>query len=284
MPMSPTQGIGVLSSIPFAGTKLAAAFDKGFGRAGIYANIKDNCGYDAASLQAAVQALNNDIKIGLIVTVGGLIAAQEAARSTGATLPFISLIGGTPGNFKGGGYFRGGVSLESFAHNPHRIAHLKSLKIPEEKICLLSNPNSFMSPLERTAWQAAPRGGVFDAGGTAGAGSPNSTATYKAAFGKISAAGMMAVVVSADPFFQATMDDLINEANQWIKAGQGRRICYPLHDYANPSGKCQPIAGHTLYGPDLMEAYALLGQMAAKFLAGQATTLQSYGPGSPQDH
>src|SRR5512146_1277102 len=60
MPASPTQGIGVLSSISFSGTGLADAFLKGLGRE-VYLNVKDNRGYDAKSLNEALQALNNDI-------------------------------------------------------------------------------------------------------------------------------------------------------------------------------------------------------------------------------
>src|ERR1043165_3877085 len=108
-----TQGIGVLSSISFNGTRLASAFQKGLSNPGIYINVQDNRGYDPKSLHHAVQLLNNDVKV-------GLVTAQEASKNTGATLPFISLVGGTPGHFPspGQGYFRGGVSLETFAHNP----------------------------------------------------------------------------------------------------------------------------------------------------------------------
>ena len=283
MPTSPTQGIGVLSSISFGGTALAAAFQKGLGR-DVPMNVKDNRGYDAKALNEALQALNNDVKLGLIVTVGGLVVAQEAAKETGATLPFISLVGGTPGMFPslGQGYFRGGVSLETFAQNPHRIAHLASLGIPENKICLLSNPNSYMAAAETAAWTSAARGPVIKAGGTR-KGSPNSTTTYRTAFEKIAQAGMIGVVVSADPFFKETMDELIDVANEWIGQGKGRRICYPLHDYENPAGRCKPAPGYTLHGPMLEEAYESLGRMAAAFLAGQPIGLETLGLSPPRD-
>ncbi len=284
MPADVTQGIGVLSSISFAGTPLAAAFRKGLGRE-IYMNVQDNRGYDPQSLNSAVQVLNNDVKIGLIVTAGGLVVAQEAAKKTGATLPFISLVGGTPGVLSPGqGYFRGGVSLETFAHNPLRTAHLARSGIPEDKICLLSNPNSWMAPTETKAWASSPRGPIFTAGAVTGKGATNSAATYKPAFAAIAAAGMRAVVVSADPFFKETMDDLIEAANEWLAGGKDRRICYPLHDYANHAGRCKPAAGHTLHGPVLEDAYELLGKTAADFLAGQPTRLQTYTLSPPQDH
>jgi hypothetical protein len=272
----PTQGVGVVSSIAFSGTKLADAFQTGLSRPEIYMTIKDNCGYNPKSLHKGIHALNNDVHVGLIVTAGGLVVAQEAAKAIGATLPFISLIGGTPGDFPsvGQGYFRGGVSLETFAHNPHRVAHLKALGIPESKVCLLSNPNSFMSPAETNAWVAAGRGPVISAGASPGTEPANSVATYAPAFAAIEAANMQAVVVSADPFFKDTMDDLIDAANRWLAGGKGRRIVYPLHDYENGAGKCRPLAGHTLHGPDLYEAYELLGKTAAEFLAGQHTSLQ----------
>ncbi len=286
MSVLPAQGVGILSSISFSGTKLADAFQKGLSRPEIYVTIKDNCGYDPKSLHKGVHALNNDLHVGLIVTAGGLIVAREAAKPTGATLPFISLIGGTPGAFPsvGQGYFRGGVSLETFAHNPHRVAHLKGLGIPEEKVCLLSNPNSFMSPTEMAAWVAAGRGPVIGAGASPGMGSTNSVATYPPAFAAIEAAHMQAVVVSADPFFKDTMDDLIDAANRWLAGGKGRRIVYPLHDYGNATGRCKPSAGHTLHGPDLVEAYESLGRTTAAFLAGQQTTLQVLGISAARDN
>jgi hypothetical protein len=286
MPMSVTQGIGVLSSISFRGTKLADAFQKGLGRPEVYINVQDNRGYDPKSLDQAVHTLNNDIKVGLIVTVGGLVSAQAAGAKTGATIPFISLVGGTPGAFpsQGQGYFRGGISLETFAHNPHRVAHLKGLGVPENKVCLLSNPNSHMAAAETAAWVASGRGPVITAGASAGLGTSNSATTYRPAFAAIAAANMSAVVVSADPFFKETMDELIDAANNWIAGGPGRRICYPLHDYANASGKCKPAPGHTLHGPVLEDAYESLGKMAANFLAGQPTTLQTLGINTGRDY
>jgi len=283
MQTSPTQGIGVLSSISFGGTALAAAFRKGLGR-DVPMNVKDNRGYDAKSLNEALQALNNDVELGLIVTVGGLVVAQEAAKETGATLPFISLVGGTPGIFPslGQGYFRGGVSLETFAQNPHRVAHLATLGVPESKICLLSNPNSYMAAAETAAWMSGGRGPVIKAGGTS-KGSSNSTTTYRPAFAEIAKTGMVGVVVSADPFFKETMDELIDAANGWITQGKGRRICYPLLDYENPTGKCKPAPGYTLHGPILEEAYELLGRMAADFLASRPIGLETFGLSAPRD-
>lgn len=286
MPAAVTQGIGVLSSISFDGTNLADAFKKGLGNPRIYINVQDNRGYEPKSLHNGVQVLNNDTKVGLIVTVGGLVSAQEAAKPTGATLPFISLVGGTPGHFPspGQGYFRGGVSLETFAHNPHRVAHLKGLGVPESKVCLLSNPNSHMAAAETAAWVLKGRGPVITAGASAGLGTSNSAATYRPAFAAIAGAGMQAVVVSADPFFKETMDELIDAANSWVSEGKDRRVIYPLHDYANVSGKCKPARGHTFHGPLLEEAYELLGKMAASFLAGQPTTLQTLGISAAHDH
>jgi hypothetical protein len=281
--MSPKQGIGVLSSIAFTGTGLEAAFRKGLG-AGVHMTVKDRCGYEPRALHNAVQALNNDIELGLIATVGGLIVAQAAASATGATLPYISLVGGTPGAFPspGQGYFRGGVSLETFAHNPHRVAYLRAQHgIPENKVCLLSNPNSYMSGVETAAWVAAGRGPVIAAGAGNGAGTANDVQTYRPAFAKIEAAGMQAVVVSADPYFKDSMDELIAVANAWMAGGKGRRVCYPLNDYA--TGKVKPAPGHTLHGPDLEDAYEVLGNMAANFLASRPTMLQIVGISAARD-
>jgi len=94
---------------------------------------------------------------------------------------------------------------------------------------------------------------------------------------------MVGVVVSADPFFKETMDELIDAANGWITQGKGRRICYPLLDYENPTGKCKPAPGYTLHGPILEEAYELLGRMAADFLASRPIGLETFGLSAPRD-
>jgi hypothetical protein len=72
-------------------------------------------------------------------------------------------------------------------------------------------------------------------------------------------ASVKAIVMSADPFFQDTMDELIDAAN-----GTGRYICYPLQAYENTGGTHLPTHGKaTLFGPSLVGAYKLLGQLAS---------------------
>ncbi len=60
--------------------------------------------------------------------------------------------------------------------------------------------------------------------------------------------------MSADPFFQETMDELVPEANK-----SGIHVIYPLQDYKNAWEP--PTPGYaTLQGPDLLEAYSQLAK------------------------
>ena len=68
MPAAVTQGIGVLSSISFDGTKLADAFKKGLGNPQIYITVQDNRSYlvpcklhSRANLIAGMHALGYEL-------------------------------------------------------------------------------------------------------------------------------------------------------------------------------------------------------------------------------
>jgi hypothetical protein len=271
------QGIGVLSSIPFTGT-LRTAFNTGLGKPLPTIVVKDGLGYDQAKLEAALNELNQADEVGLIVTVGGLVTFKQALKDPGgATKYFISLVGGrvgVPG--PGNGYFLGGISLESYSRNPLRIREIKrKFSITDnDEFCLLSNPNSTMTPNETNAWinrrVVAAR---IDAT------TSNPASVYQTKFAEISALQnpkVRAVQISADPHFFATGAALVHAANQWIaQAPRERIVCYPLQDYSahRPSG-----GRHLLHGPNLGKTYKELGRKARKIL--NSTTLPS---GSTED-
>jgi hypothetical protein len=276
------QGIGIISSIKFHGTVLEGEFKRGanIGADPPYADGS----YDRVMLAAAVHRFNKDASIGLIVAVGGLGSAMEAFSN--ATKPWIALIGGAPGSFPSStlSWFYGGVSVDTYARNVDRIRHLTNIHhIQLQDICLLFNPNSECSATETNAW-----GGATPVAAGRNAYGVNDVATYGPAFASIPA-NVKAVVVSADPFFQDTKDDLIDAANGWVNnapMGTNRRVCYPLQNYANTGKAHQPQAGHhTLHGPELKNAYYALGQKAATILSsGMASTLDPVPIGNPQDH
>ena len=251
-----TAGIGVLSSIAFAGTDLQTAFNQGLAMPGIYRSTKDKLGYDAASISAALANLNGDIDVTLIVSAGGVVTEDEAApRPTKDT---ISLVGGRIASSPNpGGRFRDRLSLESFATNPRRLAHLNSLGIRPNEVCLFSNQRSKMRGTEHGGWGGRDTVTV----NVSQTSSPQDiTREYTDGFGRV-AGGIKAVLISADPWFFETGRELVRIANQWVTADGARRICYPLQEYLRHG----PARNQTtLYGPSLLDAYNLLGQMAAK--------------------
>jgi hypothetical protein len=72
-------------------------------------------------------------------------------------------------------------------------------------------------------------------------------------------ATLKADVISADPFFQESKNELIKAAN-----ATGLYLCYPLLHYRNNGGAHKPKGGKTtLFGPSLENAYKMLGQVAS---------------------
>jgi hypothetical protein len=125
-------GIGLISSINCT-RPLKEAFEAG---SGITPTYKCNKGY--RGLSRAVDEFNGDGGVGLIVTVGGLIA-YKAANSR-STKPFVSLAGMIPSN--PGGLFKGLVNLQMYTFNPDRISYLGTKGFQSNHVYLFYNPNS----------------------------------------------------------------------------------------------------------------------------------------------
>jgi hypothetical protein len=245
-----TLGIGVVSSIKVP-PALRAAFKRGLNNPDVLIKVEHAASYKKNKLKLKVQQFNADVDIGLIITVGGSIT-YEAADSF-ATKPFLSLVGVTPAT--PGTKCFGGVTLQSYQSNPLRIGHLEGKGYAKAQIGLFHNPNSAMASAEKAAWTGATPlpGGVNSSG-------DNDFTTYPADFAKLPSS-VTAVVISADPYFQETKDALVDAANT-----SGQYICYPLQDYGGASPKPTHLKA-TLYGPALVDPYALLGERAAKVLA-----------------
>jgi hypothetical protein len=261
------QGVGVLSSISFSGTDWETQFIAGLGSGRLLKHVEQNLGYDQTALRTAVKNLNNDTSVGLIVTVGGLITWSAASDlQYGSIKPYMSLIGGRAGSgfpAPGTGMFVHGVSLESFRRNPDRLQKLiqkLGAGATSDMICLLSNPNSFMTPTETAAWVSRSVSANITPN------TINARSVYNTAFGDIdnlSNPAIRAVVVSADPCFTETAADLVAEGNRWAQAGANRIICYPTQEYK----KYNPTSGsYVLHGPKLKQAYRNLGAAAKQYL------------------
>jgi hypothetical protein len=244
--------IGVVSTIKL-GQALKDAFAAGLRSAGVTnANVqyKTSVTYKRDKLKQEIENFSGTKD--LIVTAGGLVA-YEAANSY-ATIKFVSLVGGPPAN--PGGEFYGGVSLESYAANDSRIRNLVTnghAGSPQD-VTLYYNPNSTMSAAETYIWGGAP---------PVPASGDNDPSVYANDLANIS---VDAVVISADPFFQDTKNDLIAAAN-----ASHKYFCYPLQDYRNAGTIPKPTPGSaTVFGPALKDPYTLLGQRAGLALAATA--------------
>jgi hypothetical protein len=223
----------------------------------------DKLKFKTQNIQLAIQQLNADTSIGLIVTFGGNFTWNVAMQY--ATKPFISLVGGLLPNSPQppSGQFTGAVSLESWGTDAARIADLVQVKpkVNASDIWLLYDPRASMTPTELDNWTG---GGAMPA--TNGI---KDLPNFGLDFANIPNTAK-AVVISAAPYFLQQREDLIKAAN-----ASGFYICYPLVRFRNTGGTNQPTPDKaTLYGPDLCDsgtsAYELMGVMAKAILSGQA--------------
>jgi hypothetical protein len=230
--------------------------------------------YDPGTLGTTVDGFNDPTNWGLIVTFGG-VAPATAANAHATKVPWLMLVGGTPGlpDTPPGptGKFFGGVNLDTYGHNADRIKHFGDKGIPPSQICLLYNHNSGCSTAEAGAWT----GGTSVMAWTGA----NDSSLYGDAFNHKIPNGIKVVVISADPYFQATMSDLIVAAKHWRTSGAGRHVCYPLQEYGDTD------TGSTSHGPSLVDAYARMGKKAKAVLRnGSPSTFTRLPPGNPNDH
>jgi hypothetical protein len=274
-----TQGIGIVSSIGYD-AKMTTAFDAGLGLTPtqtfppgpgqVYIPpAMDDLKFKAPAIQAAIQQLNADSDIGLIVTFGGNFTWNIANQF--ATKPFISLLGSMLPNMQMSPFFAGGVTLDSFETDAARIHDLVNVKpkVPASNIWLLYDPRTLMAQAEKNSWTG---GGMAEA--TNGINDPTKFALDFANMPNTA----KAVVISAAPYFLHKREELIAAANN-----SGKYICYPLIRYRNSGGTNHPTSGQaTLLGPDLCEgsinAYALMGATAANALSGQANQALMHAP------
>jgi hypothetical protein len=251
-------GIGVISTISIT-TDMKKAIRTGVNNPGIPIKFTYVGSYKRSKLQRKIDRFNSDKKIALIVTVGGNKAYDAAARR--ATKPFISLLGAAPSAPDEQCY--GGFEMRSYAFNENRVQELTDpagLKFSRSKIVLLQNPNALIAGDEADDWRKNVRGGPILEAGADTTPDENDSSTYQTRFEAIAQMNIDAVVISADPFFQETMDELVEAAN-----GSKKYICYPLQEYADADEP--PLPGKAMaYGPSLIDSYEDLGELASQVL------------------
>jgi hypothetical protein len=247
------RGIGVVSTI-YVTREMKKAFQNGVNDNSVIVKFRHASSYKGPKLKRKIKRFGTDPQIGLIVTVGGAKVYNVAKNES--TKPFLSLVGAAPRIPDADCY--GGMTLNSFGQNVDRVGYIVSKEnLPRTSIALLHNPNSTMAVEELDDWAGLNAGRVIEAGKD-GAADENDSSTYEAAFSL--PADVEAVVVSADPFFQETMDELVDEANR-----SNRFVCYPLQDYKNAFPPPAPFKSACL-GPSLMEAYKQMGELAMQVI------------------
>jgi hypothetical protein len=257
--------IGILSSIPFAsGSPYRDAFETALGATVADAVVRQNVGYDHAALDTALGQLNGTVSVTLIVTVGGVTPALRAAHAAQygqLNKPFVSLVGSTldPRLQPGAPQFHGAVDLQNVIYDQLRVDHLvRILHHDEGRICLLQNQASDLAsdennqlPLQATSIIPASIDENTNAQGVSDA--------FDAAFQAIGSS-FDAVVISGDPYYTKNARVLVRKARDWTRTAPGqRRVVYPFVEY-----KAHSPENHTIHGPDLKSAFALLGDKVAK--------------------
>jgi hypothetical protein len=242
-----------------------SSFESGAGQTPRYFDYVD---YDA--LKNIVNLYDGPDR--LIITTGGLIAFN-AARDNIKQANYISLSGPLPT----GDLSRclGGVLVSGFGANINRVSLLVGKGYARGNIGLFCNQKSAMNTSEEYDWLNNIPGvnpQIIHAGNSNG---HNDSSQYQSNFAQASALGITALVISSDPFFFYTRNDLIKWANDWITtapSGAPRYICFPFPEYTNSDGSYQPIhKSSSWYGSSLLDAYKQIGVAAALQLSSTST-------------
>jgi hypothetical protein len=243
--------VGIISSITLT-NQLLTAIKSGLNHPNASIISVDKQGYDSGTLEGCIGQFNATVD--LIITVGGGVT-YDAAAST-AQKPFVSIVGTSPP--KQAAMCYGGVDMHSVGSDSQRAQHIASRN--HKSIGLYYNQKSSMMavsgpimipPLWATATypsSVSTTPGAYDASAFA-----NDFKAIK------NAQVVTALVVSADPFFQDKMGDLIPAAKS-----SGLYICYGLQDYDTGT---LTKNNSTLWGPNLIDAYKLVGLLAGNVLS-----------------
>jgi hypothetical protein len=250
--------VGLLSTIPISPAQFAG-FANGFGSPSSSIPKADNLTYAPGAIRQGKNTLKNFPHNCNVLAVTGGLAAYTAIFAETDNPPFVCLVGQVP-DLHTLGNCSGGISTDGWRSNKAKRDYLIAKGYNANDIGLYYNPNSGVATDEVADWKTFNPPTTVKA--FSGAGGDSTTPTnddskFAVDFAGGLFAGLTAIVVSADPFFQASMEKLISAANSW-----NGYVCYPLQDYKNLNGT-QPKANKaTLHGPDLTVAYTVLGALA----------------------
>jgi hypothetical protein len=201
----------------------------------------------------------------IIATIGGLWVNSEVNDDNRTDFSFVSLVGNAPASNPTG--CLGGVSLDTWKSNSLRRGFLTIAprNVPLVNIALyqdaISRTRDSVQQYEYDEWNGiAGLGPIY-----------NSTRDFNAdlnvAGGVIQRdANILALVISASPYFQLHKNELVTAANTWVNAANTRYVVYPLQIYNDampaPQTTLAPLNRSILYGPDLYQACRVLGFLA----------------------
>jgi putative tryptophan/tyrosine transport system substrate-binding protein len=191
----------------------------------------------------------------IIVAAGGSMRQAKGATTSIPLLfiaPFDPVSAGVVASFNRPGGNITGVSILSVELMPKRLQLLREL-VPEAKTCaVLINPSRPGGERSRVELQQAADG----MGLTLVIVSTRAEIEFEAAFAKIAALKVAALLVTTDPLFTGGRDRLVALAGRFAVPAS-----YPWREFVLAGGLIS-------YGPSLSEAYRQVGIYAGKILKG----------------
>jgi putative ABC transport system substrate-binding protein len=210
--------------------------------------------YDQLAALSAELAMR---PVNLIFAAGGLVSAKAAKAAT-STIPVVFVGGGDPVkdglveslSHPGGNIT--GVSVITSLLGGKRIELLSELVPKARIVAMLANPNATTTAAEIADVQAAAGALNRDIHVV----NASTESELETAFANMARLPAGAIIVGADPFFNARRNQLVALANRFAIPA-----IYPLREFAAAGGLAS-------YGTNVYSGYRLAGQYATKILKG----------------
>jgi putative ABC transport system substrate-binding protein len=197
-------------------------------------------------------------QVSLIVAAGGLTSARAAKAAT-STIPILFIAGFDPvkvglvSRFNRPGGNATGVGIYTTELVRKRFEFLRELVKRLSKVALLVNPLSPAAYIEIEDMEDLARASEFRLLGL----QAKDEGELEAAFASAARDRADGLLISADPFFSTRRAQVVA-----LAARHGVPVIYPWREYPE-------IGGLMSYGPELTNAYHLLGLYAGRILKGE---------------
>jgi putative ABC transport system substrate-binding protein len=246
------------------GTPLVSALRRGLREAGFAEGESVKVTYRWAEgeydrLPAIAEEL---LHLGANILVTGSESAALFAKSATSTVPIVFVVGSDPTKlgivetFNRPGTNATGVHIFTTALEAKRLALLHDMVPSADTIGILINPD-FPSAADEVRQLETAAGGLGQKIRVLHASSP---AEIEAAFDRVTREHILALLVSADPFFDGRRDQLVA-----LEARHKLPVMYQFRQYSLAGGLMS-------YGIDLPDAYRLAGGYVGRILKGEKPT------------